>query len=402
MVEYNSNNGGIFFNYDYIDICDKINYNINRPVAIIKHKLKRGTFMKFNFGEKMKNLRKKRDLTQEQLAEHLGVSFQAVSKWETNAAYPDISLFPVIANFYGVTTDELLGVDITKANEKQEEYLKSTWDLSQQWKLVEMVELARKACLEFPGNLRMLENLSWCLQQSSGMMSKENLDEAIDIAKKILAESTDTMQRHRATVRMCYCYDLKGDKEKALEYANQLPSLAQTREFLSGRLNLHKGKQQIEYSQSCILLYVRALMEVMIEYADVEYANSENTLSHAEKITLLQNILTIHKTIYGDKLCDQNFDAYTLNMDIADVYLRMDDKNNALDYIEKAYACAEEFRKYDDGDNYQSLLLKNIESLPHSHWSRSAFEDMLDRLGNKNYEAIRNDPQFVAILEKIK
>ena len=77
--------------------------------------------MKFNFGEKMKNLRKKkRDLTQEQLAEYLGVSFQAVSKWETNAAYPDISLFPVIANFYGVTTDELLGVDITKAKEKRE------------------------------------------------------------------------------------------------------------------------------------------------------------------------------------------------------------------------------------------------------------------------------------------
>ena len=357
--------------------------------------------MKFNFGEKMKNLRKKRDLTQEQFAEYLGVSFQAVSKWETNAAYPDISLFPVIANFYGVTTDELLGVDITKAKEKQEGYIKGIWDLQREWKLVEMVELARKACLEFPGSLEMLENLAWCLHQSYGMMSKANLDEAIDISKKILDESTDTMQRHRATVELCYCYNSKGDKEKAREYANQLPNLAQTRQFLAGRLGLYEGKQQTEFSQTCILSYVRALTEVMIQYVDVKYANPENTLSHIEKITLLQNILTVQEIIYGDKLCDQNFDAYILNMNIADIYLRMDDKDNALNYLEKAYIYAEQFNCYKDGENYQSVSLKNIESLPHSHWSRSAFDDMLDNLTNENkYDVIRNNPRFIAILEK--
>ena len=65
-------------------------------------------------GIKIKVLRKRMNITQEDLAERLGVSFQAVSKWETNAAYPDISMFPVLANFFNVTTDELLGVDLSK------------------------------------------------------------------------------------------------------------------------------------------------------------------------------------------------------------------------------------------------------------------------------------------------
>ena len=58
-------------------------------------------------GEKIKKLRKKHDITQEQLSEQLGISFQAVSKWENNIALPDIMLIPVLAVFFGVTTDYL-------------------------------------------------------------------------------------------------------------------------------------------------------------------------------------------------------------------------------------------------------------------------------------------------------
>ena len=81
----------------------------------------------------------------------------------------------------------------------------------------------------------------------------------------------------------------------------------------------------------------------------------------------------------------------------------MDDKNNALDYLEKAYTYAEQFKRYEDGDKYQSVPLKNVESLPHHHWSRSAFEDMFDQLTNqKGYDVIRNTPRFIALLEKVK
>ena len=56
-------------------------------------------------GEKIKQLRKQKNISQEVLANHLGVSFQAVSKWETEATMPDVIMIPAIASFFGVSTD---------------------------------------------------------------------------------------------------------------------------------------------------------------------------------------------------------------------------------------------------------------------------------------------------------
>ena len=64
-----------------------------------------------HIGIKIKELRKKKDMTQEKLAEYLNVSFQAVSKWETGAASPDLSMIVPLARLLDVTTDELFGVD---------------------------------------------------------------------------------------------------------------------------------------------------------------------------------------------------------------------------------------------------------------------------------------------------
>ena len=58
-------------------------------------------------GEKIKAKRRERDLTQEELANILGVSKAAVSKWENEESYPDISLLPQIAQLFHITMDEL-------------------------------------------------------------------------------------------------------------------------------------------------------------------------------------------------------------------------------------------------------------------------------------------------------
>lgn len=59
--------------------------------------------------EKISELRKRKGITQEELARALGVTNQAVSKWESSQCCPDISLMPEIADYFGVTTDELFG-----------------------------------------------------------------------------------------------------------------------------------------------------------------------------------------------------------------------------------------------------------------------------------------------------
>lgn len=65
-------------------------------------------------GKRISNLRKEKGITQEDLAERLGVTPQAVSKWENDISYPDITLLPRLAEILGVTVDELLSGENNK------------------------------------------------------------------------------------------------------------------------------------------------------------------------------------------------------------------------------------------------------------------------------------------------
>ena len=65
--------------------------------------------MKLNIGENIRTYRRAMDMTQEELAEQLGVSYQSVSRWENGACYPDMELLPALARIFSVTMDELLG-----------------------------------------------------------------------------------------------------------------------------------------------------------------------------------------------------------------------------------------------------------------------------------------------------
>lgn len=65
-------------------------------------------------GENIATLRKNQGMTQEVLASAIGVSTQAISKWENNTNMPDISLLPIISSIFGVTIDELFGRNTEK------------------------------------------------------------------------------------------------------------------------------------------------------------------------------------------------------------------------------------------------------------------------------------------------
>ena len=68
--------------------------------------------MAMKIGEKIKEFRKSKGISQEILAQALGVTFQAVSKWETNTAAPDVALIPAIASYFGVSIDELFDYNV--------------------------------------------------------------------------------------------------------------------------------------------------------------------------------------------------------------------------------------------------------------------------------------------------
>ena len=74
-------------------------------------------------GANIKKLRAKKGITQEKLAEYLGITSRAVSQWECGRTSPDISLIPALCHIFGVSSDVLLGIDIEKNDEEIKKYL---------------------------------------------------------------------------------------------------------------------------------------------------------------------------------------------------------------------------------------------------------------------------------------
>lgn len=72
--------------------------------------------MQIRLGEKIRELRKRNGRKQEDLARALGVTSQAVSRWEANGGYPDMEMIPAIANYFGITIDELFGYESDRAS----------------------------------------------------------------------------------------------------------------------------------------------------------------------------------------------------------------------------------------------------------------------------------------------
>ena len=83
-----------------------------------------------NIGSTIKKLRRERDMTQEQLAECLGIAAASVSQWECGKTSPDISQLPVLAHIFEVTTDHLLGVDVDSKEKEIERIVKEAYAYS--------------------------------------------------------------------------------------------------------------------------------------------------------------------------------------------------------------------------------------------------------------------------------
>ena len=116
--------------------------------------------MIINIADNLKRLRKQRDITQEELASFIGVSFQAVSKWERNEGYPDITLLPVIANFFDVTLDELMGMDGIRNKEHMNDVLAMLKENYSNGRIADNIALIRDELKAFPTNYKLLSELA--------------------------------------------------------------------------------------------------------------------------------------------------------------------------------------------------------------------------------------------------
>lgn len=160
--------------------------------------------MNIRLGEKIRTLRKSRNISQEVLAAYLGVTFQAVSKWEKGETLPDVTQIPAIAAFFEVSTDELFDFNRLEMEKKVQQ---ACWDIAD-WRN-ERPEDAEKAyrdlLKQYPGNEVILANLLYVLQN----LSKN--EELIALCKTFIATTKDDGLRYDAARIMAETYKSMGE-----------------------------------------------------------------------------------------------------------------------------------------------------------------------------------------------
>ena len=224
--------------------------------------------MELFIGENIRRFRREKNLTQEEVAAHLGVSFQSVSKWERNEGYPDITLLPAIANYFGVTVDDLLGVNKMAAQRRYEE-INRTWENNRrEGRHEENVALMKESLKAFPNDSLLLVQLAASLHHMGDTAEEKRKYtlEAVSVEEQILKYSGDSEVRGATMYNICFSYDKLGWRDKAIEQAKKLPNLYKAREnalvyFLEGEKKREVSRSALEPLAWAIKKHLYALAE---------------------------------------------------------------------------------------------------------------------------------------------
>ena len=243
--------------------------------------------MQLNLGVKIRELRRRDGRTQEALAEALGVTSQAVSRWEAGGSYPDMQMIPAIANYFGITIDELFGYQNDR-DAKIDAIIKKidSMDLLNrgdgEW-FDEGIRILREGLAEFPRNERLLIILAdtlheagwrrhseWIYYDEEGFIQysydpqKKNVywSEAVKVCENLLGSATDHMIVSKASSLLVSLYRVRGETEKAISCAMRMPSIKECREYLLAGAT--DGKQEAKYIGEFLLKTARGFADQLV------------------------------------------------------------------------------------------------------------------------------------------
>lgn len=230
--------------------------------------------MKLTIGNKIKSLRKKHNLTQEQLAEHLGISFQSISKWENNIALPDITFVPSIAAFFEVSIDELFNYDLKEINYKVESIRDEAYKYRRKEDFVKAKEILIEGLKSYPNNELLLNNYLYTINY------KDDPDEMITVAGKLVSETTDDEIKYDALRFLSYAYQSKGELEYAKATLEQIPEiyftkLSEMASLLDGREKFEVANKQKWISYETLLQMIQKLYEYYMSSNEIDKAVEE-------------------------------------------------------------------------------------------------------------------------------
>lgn len=274
--------------------------------------------MHLDLGTKIRELRRRDNRTQEALAEALGVTSQAVSRWESGGSYPDMNLIPSIANYFGITIDALFGYQNDRAARIQA-LVEKIQTMKQKnngadVNTGDMIAFARAALVEYPGNPELMASLASVLYTAGysrygehHLTDEDGYDvydnarhrtyaewqEAVTLYEKAL-ETLEEGDFRRVTVgELTQLYVNMGIHEKASALAEAAPGIYSTREYM--RICACDGKARVRAYGKAILGMLHASGALM-----VQSVLANRNMTPAEKVQGLRNAIGLFHQICSD------------------------------------------------------------------------------------------------------
>ena len=350
-------------------------------------------------GEKIKELRKINNITQEKLADYLNISYQAVSKWENGLALPDLSLIPALSNFFGVTSDYLLDISLDNKSEIIENVLKEARSYTHTGEITKSISIIEEALHAYPNEHKLLSDLI----EYKVMIYEDNDEWLPDIEQKanlILRDCNVDKIRHSTIVNLAFAYSFCGKREKVLEIANLLPDTAYSkRELLSLSV---PAKERAGYKSECILAHSESILCDILTISKHHYIWGNPEIA----IDVCNRALNIIKSL-GDEGYLLYFKASAYE-DLSIAYAKLQNREKMFDAMETVIQIYEEIENVlkDGGYKYASPLFEGLTfdsntmsfNVPVSDFER--YYNFL--INSKSLKPYVNELRFENILNHIK
>lgn len=273
--------------------------------------------MEVRLGEKIRLLRQRDGRTQEALANAIGVTSQAVSRWEANGGYPDVESIPAIANYFHVTIDELFGYDGDREAAIQVILEEADANIRKGFDWEQYLPSIKAAAEEYPSDVRIqlryglvLLNLGFkrhgerqykptTSKDGEGIYSynrrNEDHTETLKVFERILPDLTESKDRAMVIKHMVRLYAMRGEFDKAEALAQKRDSITVCREVLLPSTTGASEERQKHIGE--LILALAAEMEKAV--VGEVYRNRKLRLTHVGIEKLLM-VAELYKSILDD------------------------------------------------------------------------------------------------------
>ena len=301
-----------------------------------------------NLGEKIRQLRVERRMTQEQLAEKLYVSFQTVSKWETGVTSPDLSQIVPLARLFGVTTDELF--DFNESSEKlmrdelQQRYQETfrTGDTAARFAICET------ALRNYPDDAEWRCRYAWDVWCNAVSLNDEaefsaERDRSIELFRDVINSCDSAEIKAQAVVGIVQCLNGKGQQSEAMKYAQLYPQVTLSEQERRRLLiSCMSGDEKAAAEQERLLAEVESLLGYMLRFSP------DTVRAVIEAIIPDGNYLTFHSFLFSAALEDSRR------------VLARGDVDSAMRLMKKAKAHAEAYDAIDGEYAFTASLFDRL------------------------------------------